>query len=284
MTDDKKVWFITGASRGLGLQIAKAALDAGDRVVATGRDADAVKKALPNTDDALALQLDVTDAKQADTAVAKAVANFGRVDVLVNNAGYGQLGVFEEIEHEKIVRQFDTNVHGTLHVTRAVLPTMRSQKSGHIFNISSIGGALGFDIASIYCATKFAVEGFSECLALEVKPFNIGVTIVEPGFFRTDFLDESSIRYTDQPISDYAEYAKATQGFYQSQNHVQAGDPAKLGAALVRLSRGEDAPLRYAAGSDAFEYLSGAYDARKGELAKWQDLSKSTDGATASAA
>ncbi|WP_299966855.1 SDR family NAD(P)-dependent oxidoreductase [uncultured Roseobacter sp.] len=235
MTDDKKVWFITGASRGLGLQITKAALDAGDRVVATGRNADAVTKALPETDDALALQLDVTNATQADAAVAKTVDHFGRIDFLVNNAGYGQLGVFEEIEHEKIVRQFDTNVHGTMHVTRAVLPTMRLQKSGHIFNISSIGGALGFDIASIYCATKFAVEGFSECLALEVKPFNIGVTIVEPGFFRTDFLDESSIRYADQPISDYAEYAKAAQGFYQSQNHVQAGDPAKLGAALVRL-------------------------------------------------
>lgn len=284
MTDDRKVWFITGASRGIGLEIAKAALAAGDRVVATGRNGGAVKSALPDTVDAMALQLDVTEPKQATTAVAKAVEQFGRIDVLVNNAGFGQLGVFEEIEHDTIVRQFGTNVHGTFHTTRAVLPVMRGQKAGHIFNISSIGGALGFDIASIYCATKFAVEGFSECLALEVKPFNIGVTIVEPGFFRTDFLDESSIRFSDTPISDYTDYAKTTQGFYTSQNHVQAGDPAKLGAALVRLSREDKLPLRYAAGSDAVAYLGGAYDARKAELSQWQELSTSTDGTTASAA
>ncbi|WP_119165624.1 oxidoreductase [Algihabitans albus] len=284
MTDDRKVWFITGASRGIGLEIAKAALAAGDRVVATGRNAGAVKSALPDTSDALALQLDVTDPRQASAAVADTVVHFGRIDVLVNNAGYGQLGVFEEIEHDAIVRQFDTNVHGTFHTTRAVLPVMRGQKSGHIFNLSSIGGALGFDIASIYCATKFAVEGFSECLALEVKPFNIGVTIVEPGFFRTDFLDESSIRFSDTPIADYADYAKTTQGFYTSQNHAQAGDPAKLGAALVRLSREDKPPLRYAAGSDAVEYLGGAYDARKAELSQWRELSTSTDGAAASAA
>lgn len=284
MAKDRKVWFITGASRGIGLDIAKAALSAGDRVVATGRDAGAVKTALPDTDDAIALQLDVTDPKQATTAVAEAVEQFGRIDVLVNNAGYGQLGVFEEIGHDAILRQFDTNLHGTLHVTRAVLPVMRRNTSGHIFNLSSIGGALGFDIASIYCATKFAVEGFSECLALEVKPFNIGVTIVQPGFFRTDFLDDSSIRFSERTISDYADYAQATQGFYTSQNHAQAGDPAKLAAALVRLSREETPPLRYAAGSDAHDYLSGAYEARMAELSEWQELSRSTDGEAASAA
>ena len=284
MTDDRQVWFVTGASRGLGLDIAKAAMAAGDRVVATGRDAEMVKSAMPDTSDALALRLDVTDPKQAGAAVAEAVEHFGRIDVLVNNAGYGQLGVFEEIEHDTIVRQFDTNVHGTFHTTRAVLPVMRKQQSGHIFNISSVGGALGFDIASIYCATKFAVEGFSECLALEVKPFNIGVTIVEPGFFRTDFLDESSIRFSDTPVSDYADYAKTSQGFYTSQNHVQAGDPAKLGAALVRLSREEKPPLRYAAGSDAVTFLGGAYSARQAELSEWQELSKSMDADAASAA
>ncbi|MEM7667451.1 MAG: oxidoreductase [Pseudomonadota bacterium] len=277
MADDSKVWFITGASRGMGLEIAKAALAAGDRVVATGRDAGAVEAALPEGDDVLALALDVIDAGRAEVSVAEAVERFGRVDVLVNNAGYGQLGVFEEIEAETIMRQFDTNVHGLMHVTRAVLPVMRAQKDGHVFNISSAGGALGFDIAGIYCATKFAVEGFSECLALEVKPFGIGVTIVQPGFFRTDFLDDSSIRYGDTRIADYAEYGDATKGFYGSQNQVQAGDPAKLGAALVRISREAEPPLRLAMGSDAVQFLGHAYEARQAELAKWAELSSSTD-------
>ncbi|CTQ50517.1 oxidoreductase [Jannaschia donghaensis] len=277
MADDTKVWFITGASRGMGLEIAKAALAAGDRVVATGRDVGTVEAALPKGDDVLALALDVTDAGRAEVAVGEAVERFGRIDVLVNNAGYGQLGVFEEIEAKTIARQFDTNVHGLMHVTRAVLPVMRAQKGGHVFNISSVGGALGFDIAGIYCATKFAVEGFSECLALEVKPFGIGVTIVEPGFFRTDFLHDSSIRFSDKQIPDYAEYGAATKSFYGSQNQVQAGDPARLGTALVRISREAEPPLRLAMGSDAVQFLGQAYEARQAELARWTDLSRSTD-------
>lgn len=276
-TNESKVWLITGATRGLGLEIAKAALAAGDRVVATGRDVAKMEAALPASDAVLALGLDVTDASRAVAVADAAVERFGRIDVLVNNAGYGQLGVFEELAPETIARQFDTNVHGLMHVTRAVLPYMRAAKTGHIFNISSVGGALGFDIASIYCATKFALEGFSECLALEVKPFGIDVTIVEPGFFRTDFLDASSIRFADAPVADYAGYAKATQDFYKSRNHVQAGDPAKLGAALVRLSREAEPPLRLPMGSDAVEYLGQAYEARQAELSKWAELSRSTD-------
>lgn len=277
MAEDGKVWFITGASRGLGLEVAKAALAAGDKVVATGRNADAVKAVLPTGDKVLALTLDVTDAVRAEAVVSEAFKTFGRIDVLVNNAGYGQLGVFEEIEADTIARQFDVNVHGLMHVTRAVLPQMRDHKSGHVFNISSVGGALGFDIAGIYCAAKFAVEGFSECLALELKPFGIGVTIVQPGFFRTNFLDDSSIQYSDKQIADYAEYGAQTKGFYGSQNHAQAGDPAKLGAALVHLSREAEPPLRLAMGSDAVEFLGQAYEARQAELSKWADLSKSTD-------
>ena len=219
----------------------------------------------------------MTDQARARAAVAEVVERFGRIDVLVNNAGYGQLGVFEEIGHEAIDEQFGTNVYGTMHVTRAVLPTMRRQKGGRIFNISSIGGALGFHIASIYCATKFAVEGFSECLALELKPFGIGVTIVQPGFFRTDFLDPSSIRFSEAPIADYDDYRGATEEAYRGQNRAQAGDPAKLGAALVELSRAQDPPLRLAAGSDAVEYLGGAVEARGKELEQWRTLSTSTD-------
>lgn len=277
MMGNGKVWFVTGASRGMGLEIAKAAFAAGDRVVATARNVARMREHLPTSDGIVTIPLDVTDAARATAATAEAVARFGRIDVLVNNAGYGQLGVFEEIEHATIARQFDTNVHGLMHVTRAVLPVMRAQRGGHVFNISSVGGALGFDIASIYCATKFAVEGFSECLALELEPFGIGVTIVEPGFFRTDFLDDSSIRYSDRRLSDYAAYADRTKGFYGAQNHAQTGDPAKLGAALVRLSRAAAPPLRLAMGSDAVRLLSAAYEARQGELGEWADWSTSTD-------
>lgn len=277
MADAPKVWFITGASRGLGLQVALAALEKGDRVVASARALNALKDALPASDEVLQAALDVTNAEQAEAAVEAAVARFGRIDVLVNNAGYGQLGVFEEIAPRAIADQFDTNLYGLMHVTRAVLPTMRAQKSGRIFNLSSIGGALGFNAASIYCAAKFAVEGFSECLALELAPFNIGVTIVEPGFFRTDFLDPRSIRFADTPIKDYTGFAQASQTAYTANNHQQPGDPAKLAAALVKLSREENTPLRFAAGSDALQYLGDAYDARQTELARWGELTRSTD-------
>ena len=246
-------------------------------MVATGRNVETLKNALPVSDDVLTLELDVTDSARAEASVAEAAKHFGQIDVLVNNAGYGQLGVFEEVGHGAIARQFDTNVYGAMHVTRAALPVMRQQKGGHIFNISSVGGALGFDIASIYCATKFALEGFSEGLALEVKPFGIGVTVVEPGFFRTDFLDASSVRFSEASLSDYADYAKAMQEAYSGQNHVQVGDPAKLGEALVQVSREETPPMRLAMGSDAVGFLGGAYDARQTELSKWEALSRSTD-------
>ncbi len=277
MTGASRVWLITGASRGLGYEIAKAAVEAGDRVVATARELTALAGSLPVCDEVLQVALDVTNAEQAKAAVDAAVARFGRIDVLVNNAGYGQLGVFEEISASAIARQFDTNLYGLMHVTRAALPRMRSQKSGRIFNLSSIGGALGFNAASIYCAAKFAVEGFSECLALELAPFNIGVTIVEPGFFRTDFLDPRSIRFAETPIEDYAAFAQASQSAYAGNNHQQPGDPARLAAALVRLSREEKAPLRFAAGSDALQYLGDAYAARQAELARWDELTRSTD-------
>jgi NAD(P)-dependent dehydrogenase (short-subunit alcohol dehydrogenase family) len=283
MTDKKKVWFITGAARGIGLEIAKAALGAGDRIVATGRKRDAVEAALPTKGDVLALDLDVTDATRAFSVVEEAVEAFGRIDVLVNNAGYGLLGVFEGISHAAITKQFETNVYGTMHVTRAVLPMMRAQKGGRIFNLSSVGGAMGFDIASIYCATKFAVEGFSECLALEVKPFDIKVTIVEPGFFRTDFLDPSSIRWADKPTEGYADYVRGMADAYAAQNHARAGDPAKLGAALVRLSRVAEPPMRFLAGSDAVRYVGDRYQARLAELNAWKELSRATDIETAAA-
>ncbi|XQU71491.1 hypothetical protein OJJOAM_004280 [Cupriavidus sp. H18C1] len=233
-----KTWFITGAARGIGACIARAALDAGDNVVATGRDPRPIERALPGHGERLlALRLDVTDPAQACDAVDRAVATFGRIDVLVNNAGYGQLGMFEENSADDVLKQFDTNVHGTLHVTRAVLPVMRRQRAGRIFNLSSIGGMVGFEGASIYCAAKFAVEGFSESLALEVARFGIQVTIVQPGFFRTDFLDGSSVRYGAEAIPDYVSASAALRGGLRRLQPPAARGSGQAGAGHRRTRR-----------------------------------------------
>jgi NAD(P)-dependent dehydrogenase (short-subunit alcohol dehydrogenase family) len=269
-----KVWFITGATRGIGAEIAKAALAAGDRVVATARD----PSGLAASANLLPLKLDVTDESQARAAVQAAVAHFGGIDVLVNNAGYGQLGVFETISAADIERQYATNVFGLFNVTRAVLPTMRAQRRGHVFNISSIGGLRGSAAGSIYCSTKFAVEGFSEGIAQELQQFGVHVTIVEPGFFRTDFLDSSSVRYGDVEVEGYGDYPQQLRENYDKHSHQQAGDPAKLGTALVRLANEAAPPLRFGAGTDAIEVTRTKIAALAAELDRWQALSASTDG------
>jgi NAD(P)-dependent dehydrogenase (short-subunit alcohol dehydrogenase family) len=279
---DPRIWFVTGAARGIGFEIARAALAAGDHVVASGRSRERLEAAYaPYGERVLAVELDVAEEAQAEAAVAAALARFGRIDVLVNNAGYGQLGLFEENEPGEIERQFAINVFGTFHVTRAVLPVMRRQRSGRIFNLSSMGGVLGFMGASVYCATKFAIEGFSESLAPEVEPFGIHVTLVEPGFFRTDFLDASSVRYGGQAIADYAALSAEAKSTYAGHNHRQAGDPAKLGAALVELAAAAEPPLRYAAGSDAVDAILGSLAERQREIEHWRALSIGTDGAFA---
>ena len=274
-----KTWFVTGAARGIGFAIARAALAAGANVVATGRDRARVEAAFAGYGErVLTVALDVAVEAQAQAAVEAAVARFGRIDVLVNNAGYGQFGFFEENAAGDVERQFATNVFGTFHVTRAVLPVMRRQRGGHIFNLSSMGGALGFIGASVYCATKFAIEGFSESLAPEVEPFGIRVTIVEPGFFRTDFLDASSLRYGERQVADYAALSAETRATYDGHNHRQGGDPARLGAALVELAALQDPPLRYAAGADALDAILGSLAERQEELRRWHRLSLATDG------
>lgn len=275
----QKTWFITGASRGLGAAIARAALDAGDRVVVTARRRETVAATFgADSDTVLSLALDVTDPVQIAAAVEAAGARFGRIDVLVNNAGYGHLGLFEETRPEDARVQFDTNVFGLFDMTRAVLPVMRRQRSGHVFNISSIGGLLGGESGSIYCASKFAVEGFSESIAGELRPFGIHVTIVEPGFFRTDFLDASSVRHAENPIADYAEASAAIRAFYDARSHNQAGDPAKLGQALLTLANAANPPVRWSAGTDAIAVVEGKAAGLKAELDAWRDLSASTDG------
>lgn len=273
-----KTWFITGATRGLGFQIAKSAAAAGDNVIVSGRNIEALRAAYKeHGESVLALELDVCQHEQIERAVQHGVDHFGRIDVLVNNAGYGQLGIFEEVDESKVESQFRTNVFGLMEVTRAVLPHMRQQKAGHIINLSSIGGVAGFDGASIYCATKFAVEGFSESLALEVKQFGIDITIVEPGFFRTDFLDPSSVSYGDSKLGDYEAYSEKVNASYQDHNHQQAGDPIKFGHVVVGLANEATPPLRFAAGSDAIELLGETYRKRLAELEQWAHLSRTTD-------
>lgn len=274
-----KIWFVTGATRGIGAEIVNAALAAGDRVVATGRDPAGIAASHPQGGERLLpLPLDVTDKAAIASAVEAAVKQFGRIDVLVNNAGYGHLGLFEETEDGDAERQFATNVFGLFNVTRAVLPVMRKQQTGHIFNLSSIAGLRGGLGGSLYCASKFAVEGFSESLAQEVEPFGIHVTVVEPGFFRTDFLDETSVRFGSSPIADYAEVSAQIRSGYRDRNHQQAGDPAKLATVIVELASREKPLFRYAAGTDSAGILAAKIERLQSELEATRPLSPTTDG------
>ncbi len=276
----QKTWFITGASRGLGVEIAKAAIRAGDRVVATGRKKSAVIEALgPDSEQLLAVELDVTHADQAQNAVQTAVSRFGTIDVLVNNAGYGQLGFFEENTAETVNTQFATNVHGVFNVTWAVLPVMRAARKGRIFNISSIAGLRGGEFGSLYSASKFALEGFSESLALEIAPFGVFVTIVEPGPFRTDFLTGDSLRIGDEnAIVDYDVRRKSMRASFEARNGSQPGDPEKLADAMVLLSKEAKPPMRFAAGAMAVNNATTKLATMQAELELWRQLSLGTDG------
>ncbi len=272
-----KVWMITGANRGLGLEIAKAALAAGERVVATARRPESVTQALGENERLLALPLDVTVPEQAAAAVEAAVKMFGRIDVLVNNAGFGQFGPFEEASPEEVETQFRVNVFGTMHVTRAILPTMRAQKSGRIFNLSSIAGLKGAAMSSLYCASKFAMEGWSESLAAEVSPFGIQVTAVEPGFFRTDFLDVSSVRYTEITQPEYAEGMAQLRGWLDGKNQQQEGDPVKLAQVLVEVAAKPEQPLHLLMGSDAIAWMEDRIQRDTRATEEWRAVSVSTD-------
>lgn len=272
-----QVWLVTGCSRGLGLAIARAALEAGHIVVASGRNPDRTARALAGYGDRVSTPLlDITDTEGVEDIVARTVDEFGRIDVLANNAGYGQLGAFEEISAAALRRQFDTNLFGTMEVTRAVLPQLRKQRSGHVLVTSSIAGLKGFGGASAYAATKFALEGWAETLAMEVEQFGITVTLSEPGFFRTDFLDESSAAYGDIAQPDYAEYSATMKKQYDDSNHQQPGDPAKYGEAIVQLLARERPPLRWAAGADAYDVAREKADVLNEGAKQWKDLSSST--------
>src|SRR5438445_9429718 len=219
----KNVWFVTGAGRGMGVDIAKAALAGGNAVVATGRNIDSVTAALGQDDSLLAVKLDVTDPADAEAAVKAAVERFGRIDVLVNNAGNFYAGYFEELTPEQIERQLATGLIGPMNVTRAVLPVMRQQRSGHIISISSGAGLMGFEFNSAYAAAKFGMEGWMESLAPEVAPFGISTTIVNPGFFRTELLTQASAIYAEPSIADYADRHAERVQWYEAMNGLQAG-------------------------------------------------------------
>ncbi|MBU8823811.1 oxidoreductase [Mycolicibacterium goodii] len=248
-------WFITGASRGFGALIAETALAAGHNVVATARDAAAARAALPGGERLLTAALDVGDADQAHAAVSRALETFGGIDVLVNNAGRGILGAVEEVSDSEARAVFETNVFGVLNVTRAVLPGMRERRTGHILNFSSVGGFAGSAGWGVYNGTKFAVEGISEALALELAPLGIQVTIVEPGYFRTDFLDGSSLHFAANALADYAETAGQMRDRAQTVSHQQPGDPRAGARVIVDIGGRPDAPLRLPLGADAVERI-----------------------------
>jgi len=249
---ENKVWLITGAGSGIGLQIAKAVLAAGNKVVATGRDANKVIKAIANSsDNLLVIQMDVTNSKEIETGINSAIDKFGAIDVLVNNAGNFYAGFFEELSSIQIERQIATNLFGPMNVTRAVLPFMRKDKSGHIITISSTAALVGYELCSAYAASKFGLEGWMESLQIEVAPFGIHTTIIEPGFFRTNLLEPSSTIWSELVVEDYAERLAALKPFWQSMSGTQGGDPAKLAAALLEIANEDTPPKRWMAGADA---------------------------------
>jgi NAD(P)-dependent dehydrogenase (short-subunit alcohol dehydrogenase family) len=248
---DKKVWIVTGAGRGMGVDFAKAALAAGNAVVATGRNTDAVRTAVGEAEDLLVVKLDVSSREDAAAAVQAAVDRFSHIDVLVNNAANFIAGYFEELTPEQIERQLAVGLIGPMNVTRAVLPVMRTQRSGHIMSVSSGAGLAGFEFNGAYAAAKFGLEGWMESLHAEVAPFGIYTTIVNPGFFQTELLTQESTTYATPSIEDYAERHAERVQWYEAMNGQQAGDPAKLARALVTIAGQEQPPRRFIAGADA---------------------------------
>ncbi|MBD2465683.1 SDR family NAD(P)-dependent oxidoreductase [Oscillatoria sp. FACHB-1407] len=276
MTDNSKVWLITGSSTGFGRSLTEAVLEKGDIVVATARkpeQLDNLVQQYPNT--VKAIRLDVTIPQEVHNTVNTALAVFGRIDVLVNNAGYGALGAIEEVSEDAIRRQFETNVFGVLNMTRAVLPLMRQQRSGHILNLSSIGGFVAFPGVGVYNGSKFALEGISEALAQEVAHLGIKVTIVEPGAFRTDF-NGRSLAVPDQRIGDYAESSGKLLDWATEVDGQQPGDPDKAAGAMIQIVESANPPLRLVLGADAVNLMENKLQSLQAELDAWREVSVNT--------
>ncbi|MGY2217129.1 MULTISPECIES: oxidoreductase [unclassified Pseudomonas] len=273
----KRVWLVTGASRGIGAKIVAAALAHGDAVVATARNAHTVTERFGEQPGLLAVQLDVTDESQAADVARAAIEHFGRIDVLVNNAGFGLLGAVEEASADEVRRLYETNVFGLLNVTRGVLPFMRQARSGHVINISSVGGFRSGAGFGTYCSTKFAVEGLSEALHAELAPLGVKVTVVEPGYFRTDFLDGNSLVESPLIIDDYAATSGEVRKLAKVYNQQQPGNPELLAVAMIKLVEALHPPMRLALGTDTLQAIEDKLAYVKEETAAWRELSASTD-------
>ncbi|MGA2412126.1 MAG: SDR family oxidoreductase [Candidatus Binataceae bacterium] len=270
-----KVWFITGAGRGMGVDIAKAALADGNKVVATGRNTDKVAAALGKSADLLVVKLDITKAADGEAAVKAAVENFGRLDVLVNNAANFYAGFFEELTPEQMERQLSTSLVGPMNVTRAVLPVMRKQRSGLIITISSTAGLIGFEFGAAYAASKFGLEGWMQSLQAEVEPFGIHTITVNPGFFRTELLTEESTNFAERTIEDYNERRAKQMDFWRGYNGQQSGDPAKLAQALITISSQKNPPIRFIAGADAVDTAEKVAATLQQQTEAYRELSSS---------
>lgn len=270
-----KTWFITGASRGFGLDITKAVLAAGDQVIATVRSKTAELADHPRL---LVVTMDVTNEAQVQHAIQAGIDRFGKIDVVVNNAGYGLLAGVEEATDAEIKANYEVNVFGTLHVIRAVLPFMRKERAGHIINISSVGGLSGaFPGWGLYCSTKFAIEGITEGLAIEVAPLGIKATAVAPGFFRTNFLDKSSLISSQQNIGDYKETVGAIRNFATQINYQQPGDPQKLALAFVKLANTTHPPVHLLLGNDTLAAYRAKTEALENDITNWYETITGTD-------
>ena len=272
---NKKVWLITGAGRGMGLDIAKTVLKAGDNVVATGRNSDKVAKAIGESANLLVAKLDVTSVSDAESAVRVGVDRFGRIDVVVNNAASFYAGYFEELTPEQVERQLSTSLLGPMNVTRAVLPLMRKQRSGQIISISSSAGLSGFEFCAAYSASKFGLEGWMQALQAEVAPFGIDTITVNPGFFRTELLTEESTKYADKPIKDYDDRRVQQMQFWKGYDGQQSGDPAKLAQALITISNQNNPPRRFIAGADAIGTAEQVVALLQQQIAAYRNLSTS---------
>jgi NAD(P)-dependent dehydrogenase (short-subunit alcohol dehydrogenase family) len=275
-----KTWFITGASRSFGALVTQLALQQGDAVVATARNPQQIIDRFGKHPGLLAVALDVTDEVQARAAADAAIAKFGRIDVLLNNAGFGLMGAVEEASAAEVEAVYRTNVFGLLNVTRAVLPHMRKAKAGRILNISSIGGYRGAAGFGVYSSTKFAVEGLSEALHAELEPLGIHVTVVEPGYFRTDFLDATSLSVSPKVIEDYAATAGRVRNVAAVLNHNQPGDPARLAKVLIDFADAPNPPVRLPLGSDTVAAIEAKHATDAAILGKWREVSVSTDFST----
>jgi NAD(P)-dependent dehydrogenase (short-subunit alcohol dehydrogenase family) len=273
-----QVWFITGANKGIGAAIAKEALDKGYKVVATARNTEGMETTLGESSNLLITNLDITNQEQVQSSVGLALERFGRIDVLVNNAGYGQLGYFEETSEELIRRQMETNVFGTMKVTRAVLPTMRKQGSGTILVFSSMMGIMSMEGGSTYSASKFALEGWVEGIKTELQPFSIRCMLVEPGPFRTDFVNENtSVKFSDIEIEDYKQQREKTHDMYVSFHGKEPGDPARLAKALIKVANDSNPPLRFLVGKGMVGAVDHYYKTRLTEYETWREISDSTN-------